>query len=348
MGAVSCAADVIFVALFCALRDRWSEHEEIALSKPLKGLVTRTQSGFFTVQTPEGPIVCQLRGKLKEEYKETDLVAIGDRVTVERLERDADTVGGVIVAVEPRERVLSRVAPSSAVGTSAEREQVIIANPDQAIFVFAAANPAPHVRMLDRFLVAAEKAEIPEIRICVNKLDLVAEDEAPTRALFGIYERIGYPVHYVSAKTGRGIRELHDALIGKISVYTGPSGVGKTSLLNAVEPGLGRRVSEVSAATTKGRHTTRYSELIPYAEGGYVADTPGIRSISPWDVEPDELDGYYIEIAPHVAECRFQDCTHTHEPGCGVLAALQRGEISHERYDSYLRLREELEDQYVY
>jgi ribosome biogenesis GTPase len=292
--------------------------------------------------------VCQLRGRLKEEYKETDLVTIGDRVTLDVLPVEGDLAGGVIVAVEERERVLSRVAPHSAVGTSAEREHVIIANPDQAIFVFSAAHPSPHVRMLDRFLVAAEKAEIPEIRICVNKMDLVADDPASTRAAFGIYELIGYPVLYVSAKTGEGLPALHAALTGKISVFTGPSGVGKTSLLNAIEPDLGRRVSTVSQVTTKGRHTTRYSELIPMAEDGYIADTPGIRAVSPWDVEPQELDGYYIEIAPHVAACKFPDCTHTHEPECGVMAALGRGEISPERYDSYLRLREELEEQYVY
>ena len=307
----------------------------------------RTQSGFFTVQTDQGVYVAQLRGKLKEDYKETDLVALGDRVKIEPLPIEADQVNAVIVEVAPRQRVLSRVAPSSAVGTSAEREQVIIANPDQAIFVFAAAHPAPHTRMLDRFLVAAEKAEIPEIRICVNKIDLVA-DRAEVLDKFGVYERIGYPLLLVSAKTGEGLDALSAVLTGKISVFTGPSGVGKTSLLNAIEPDLGRRVSEVSRATTKGRHTTRYSELVPLASGGYIADTPGIRSISPWDVEPDELDGYYIEIAPHVAACRFQDCTHAHEPGCAVRAAVARGEISPERYDSYLRLRDELEEQYVY
>lgn len=318
------------------------------MSEQLNGLVIRTQSGFFTVATPEGPIVCQLRGTLKEDYQETDIVAIGDRVTIERLPIEADTVGGVIVAVAPRQRVLSRVAPRSAVGTSAEREQVIIANPDQAVFVFAAAQPAPHPRMLDRFLVAAEKAAIPEIRICVNKWDLVAAQPEPTRALFGVYERIGYPVLYVSAHTGQGIAELRAALTGKISVFTGPSGVGKTSLLNAIEPDLGRRVSAVSQTTTKGRHTTRYSEMIPLAGGGYVADTPGIRAISPWDIEPHELDGYYVEIARCVAECKFPDCTHTHEPGCAVRAAVARGDISAERYESYLRLREQLEDEYVY
>ncbi|MCD4685214.1 MAG: ribosome small subunit-dependent GTPase A [Anaerolineae bacterium] len=314
----------------------------------MHGLVIRTQSGFFTVQTPQGPIICNLRGKLKEEYKETDLVAIGDRVTLEELPIEADTVGGVIVAVDDRERVLSRVAPRSAVGTSAEREQVIIANPDQAIFVFSAMQPTPQPRTLDRFVVAAEKAAIPNICICVNKMDLVADDPAKTRAMFDVYTRIGYAVLYVSAELGQGIDELRAALVNKISVFTGPSGVGKTSLLNAIEPELGGRVNAVSSATTKGRHTTRNSELVPLAEGGFVADTPGIRTLSPWDVEPHELDAYFIEIGPHVTNCKFPDCGHTHEPGCGVQAAIKRGEIAPERFDSYLRLREMLEEEYVY
>jgi ribosome biogenesis GTPase len=318
------------------------------LSERLTGLVIRTQSGFFTVHTSSGPIVCQLRGKLKEEYKDTDLVAIGDQVTLECLPVEADTVGGVIVEIAERQRVLSRVATDSAVGTSAEREQVIIANPDQAVFVFAATQPDPHTKMLDRFLVAAEKAEIPEIRICVNKFDLVTDHPDKTRDTFGVYEHIGYPVLYVSARSGEGIAALREALTGKISVFTGPSGVGKTSLLNTIESDLGRRVNAVSQATTKGRHTTRNSELIALSSGGYIADTPGIRAISPWDIEPDELDGYYIEIAAQVPHCKFQDCTHTHEPGCAVLAAIQRGEITAERYESYLRLREQLESEYIY
>jgi ribosome biogenesis GTPase len=320
------------------------------LTKQLHGLVTRTQSGFFTVQTPEGPIICRIRGTLKEQYLRTDPVALGDQVTIERIPIEADTVGGVIVDVQERERAFSRVAPRSGsrVGTSEESEQVIIANLDQAIFVFAAANPKPNGRLLDRFLVAAEKAKIPEIRICVNKMDLVAKKPGSTYDLFGIYERIGYPVLYVSAEERRGIDELRDLLVGKISVFTGPSGVGKTSLLNAIEPDLGRRVNAVSQVTTKGKHTTRYSELVPLAEGGYIADTPGIRTVSPWDVEPNELDGYYIEIAQRVPDCKFPDCTHIHEPGCAVLAAVEQDAISEARYDSYLRLREMLEAEYVY
>ena len=305
------------------------------------GLVVKTQSGFFTVQTDSGLVTCKLRGTLKQGSKKTELCVIGDRVTIEM---QADGTG-VIKAIAPRGRVLSRVEPSEYAGTSTEREQVIIANLDQAVFVYAAARPAPHLRMLDRLLVAAEKAAIPSIAIVVNKIDLA---EAEARKTFAIYEQIGYPVLYVSAEQHINIEPLHDLLVGKLSVFTGPSGVGKSSLLNAVQPGLGRAVRAVSEKLTKGRHTTVNAELIPLVGDGYVADTPGIRQIAPWDVEPDELDAYYREIHPHVSECRFSDCTHTNEPGCGVRAAVESGAISQERYESYLRLREELEDQYVY
>ncbi len=305
------------------------------------GLVIKTQSGFYTVQTDSGPIVCQLRGTLKQSLKKTELCVIGDHITLDLL----DDGTGAISTIAPRTRSLSRVEPSSFAGTSAEREQVIIANPDQTVFVFAAAKPEPNSRLLDRFLVAAEKAEIPSIAIVVNKIDL-AESEA--HATFSTYEKIGYVVLYTSAEVNIGLDALRNLLAGKISVFTGPSGVGKSSLLNAVQPGLGRAVSHVSRKLSRGRHTTVNSELIPVAGGGYVADTPGIRTIAPWDVEPVELAAYYREFARYVAECQFNNCMHTDEPGCAVRAAASTTAISAGRYDSYVRLRKELEAQYVY
>ncbi len=314
--------------------------------KTFAGRVVKTQSGFYTVETEEGPVTSQITGRLKEIKEDThltrDLVALGDFVTVDR---QADG-SGIITAVHPRQNALSRVAANPAAGTAAEMEQIIIANCDQAIFVLAATQPKPQPRGLDRLLVTAEKAEIDTIIICVNKIDLLKPDQA--EALFSLYRDIGYSVLYTSTVMDEGIPALRAALQGKVSVFTGPSGVGKSSLLNAIQPGLTLQTADVSNANQKGRHTTRFSQLIALDEGGYVADTPGIRSIAPWDIEPDELDHYFREMRPFVPDCRFADCTHMHEPGCAVLAALQRGDITQQRYDSYLRLREELEDQYVY
>jgi ribosome biogenesis GTPase len=179
--------------------------------------------------------------------------------------------------------------------------------------------------------------------ICANKIDLAAELGEPDypQELFGLYEEIGYPVVYTSAVSGEGIDELRDWLTGKISALAGPSGAGKSSLLNAVQPGLGLAVRAVSEATGKGRHTTRVRELIPLSGGGYVADTPGMRIMALWDIEAGELDAYFLEIEPLVSECTFSDCTHTHEPGCAVIEAVEDGRIHPERYESYLRLRDE-------
>lgn len=309
------------------------------------GLVVKTHSGFYTVQTDIHLIICQLRGTLKQANKKTELCVIGDRVTVEAAADSTNTLRGTITSILPRERVLSRVEPSAYAGTSTEREQVLIANLDQAVFVFAAAKPSPNPRTLDRFLVAAEKAEISSIVIVINKAD-IATDE--TRELIAIYEQVGYPVLHVSAAQGIGIEALREQLSGQISIFTGPSGVGKSSLLNAIQPGLGQAIGAVSEKLTKGKHTTVNAELIPLQAGGYVADTPGIRTLAPWDVEPHELDGYFREFRPYVSECGFSDCTHLNEPGCAVIAAVERGEISPIRYDSYSRLRVQLEEEYVY
>ncbi len=278
-----------------------------------------------------------------EEAQSSDIAAIGDRVTIALSEPGH----GTIESVEPRRTVISRaVRTDGARGAGApEREQVIVANVDQAFFVFAAASPAPNTRALDRFLVMGEKANIDRITVVLNKIDLVTDGELD--AVFSPYKAIGYDVLTTSALAGIGIDELRARLTGHLSVFTGPSGVGKTSLLNCIQPGLGRSVRAVSERNQEGMHTTRDSALIRLEGGGYVADTPGIRTLSMWDVEPEELDGYFREIAERVPHCRFRDCAHRTEPGCAVREAVNSGQISVRRYKSYLLLRAELEEMYT-
>lgn len=311
----------------------------------VKGIVIKAQSGFFTVQADDGrQVVARMSGRLTQERLDTDLIAAGDRVTVDLAPDGAATIS----EVAERERALSRLAPSAKgrggrrwdrQGYLSEREQVIVANPDEAVFVFACAQPDPNTRTLDRFLVGAEAQNIPAV-ICANKIDLVG-GLAQAREWFGMYEEIGYPVIYTSALTGEGVDELREQLAGKLSVLAGPSGVGKSSLLNVMQEGLGLAASRVSEATGKGRHTTVVPELLPLDVGGWVADTPGIRVMALFDTDPEELDAYFPEMAPLVADCQFSDCTHLVEPDCAVIAAVEAGRIHPERYESYAILRQE-------
>jgi ribosome biogenesis GTPase len=293
-------------------------------------LIVKAQSGFSTVETREGLVICQLRGKLKQGKAQGDIAAVGDRVRI-RLLTDGS---GMIEEVETRKRAIVRLDPRP----QGVYQQVLLANPDQAVFVFACAQPVPKFGMLDRFLVIAEKQRVPAL-IVANKIDLVKKPEE----IFGSYVPLGYPVLYTSAKSGEGMEELKTQLAGKISAMAGPSGAGKSSLLNAIQPGLGLVVNEISYAQDRGKHTTVVRELFPLEGGGYLADTPGWKSLALWDTEPEEMDAYFPELAPLVAECQFSDCSHQHEPGCAVLAALKAGRINPERYESYLRLRAEQE-----
>jgi len=292
----------------------------------LPGLIVRSQSGFFEIDTQAGRVVAKVRGRLKKSRQQSDLAVVGDRVRI-RLVGDGTAT---IESVEPRIRVLSRRDPGRPI------EQVIVANPDQAVFVLACVDPDPNLRTLDRLLVAAERGGIPAV-ICANKVDLVHKGDA--REFFSDYPRLGYPVIFTSATTGTGIKELRNALRGRLSVFAGPSGVGKTSLLNRLEPGLGRRTMEVSQATREGKHTTVFAELLPLSGGGHIVDTPGLKAFALWDIEPEEVDAYFPEIRGLVGGCAFSDCSHTHEPGCAVVHAVERGDISPQRYDSYLRIR---------
>ncbi|HEY5417008.1 MAG TPA: ribosome small subunit-dependent GTPase A [Gemmatimonadaceae bacterium] len=298
----------------------------------MQGTVLSGTGGVWRVLGLDGVTYeCALRGKLKQGGLK---LAVGDDVELERGDRGEATAIGSIL---PRRSKLARRSPGGGRG-----ERIVAANVDQVVVIFALVKPTPHPRMLDRFLVIAESNELAA-RIVVNKVDLASEADA--EALFADHVRAGYPLHLTSTKDGgRGLEALHDALQGRTSALTGPSGVGKSSLMNALYPGLRLRVGEISESVNKGRHTTVGALLHPLPDGGFVADTPGLREIGLWGLEPSEVADCFPEFRSLTALCRFADCTHTVEPGCEVLDALARGEVSATRHESYVKLREEVEE----
>ena len=304
-------------------------------TETIPGIVVRAFGLFFAVQTPDGrELLSTVSGALKRHRRGTDVVAVGDRVRVV----DVGEGEGRIVEVLPRTRALSRLARHTQ-----DVEQVILANPDQALFLFAARNPEPHPRLLDRFLVMAESRELPAL-IGINKMDLELPGGESVRDLaHAMFDRYApfYPTFFLSAHTGEGLDDLRRALHGKITAVAGPSGVGKSSLLNVLDPTRERLVGEISDATGKGRHTTTATVLHRVAGEGdtYLADTPGIRALSLQGIDPQDLDQMFPEFAPYLGECRYADCAHITEPGCAVRQAVEEGDIDRERYESYVALR---------
>lgn len=268
--------------------------------------------------------ICVVRRVLRSlAIDERNVVVAGDRVLFQPLEAGQ----GVIERIEPRQGVLSR--------GHQHREHVIVANVSQVIVVASAAEPPLKPALIDRFLVSAAKGNV-SAAICINKCDLT--ELADLQPLIGLYSRLGYPVIATSVKTGWGIERLRQRLAGHQTVLAGQSGVGKSSLLNAVQPGLGLRTGDVSRVTHKGRHTTRMAELLQLHFGGWVVDTPGIRQLALWDVSPGEIEGYFVEFRPFVHLCRFPNCLHLEEADCAVRDAVFRDLISRTRYESYARL----------
>ncbi len=271
---------------------------------------------------------CSVRGLLKSMARDSrNVVVTGDRVL---FRQKGDANQGVIERVEPRHGLLSR--------GSHGREHILVANIDQVLIVGTAADPDFKPQLIDRFLVSAERLNIEPI-ICINKIDLVD----PTTLLHHLrtYGRIGYNVVLTCAIDGRGIDQLSHLLRNRQTAVSGQSGVGKSSLLNCIDHELGLQTADVSDWTRKGTHTTRRARLLPLSFGGWVCDTPGIRQFELWDISIDEVDGYYIEFRPFISYCRFPNCTHIHENGCGVKEAVAQQLISIARYNSYLRLRED-------
>lgn len=300
------------------------------------GIVVEGTGGVWQIRTRDGLMVAAaLAGRLKQEERATLKLAVGDHVTVEPEERGQ---GWRIVAIAPRGNVLARREPGGRHG-----ERVLAANVDQVLVVFSIAKPEPHRRMIDRFLVVCEANDLVP-HVVLNKVDL-ATDPADVDAVLRPYERAGYPVHRTSVKQDIGLDELRGVLHGRVTAVAGPSGVGKSSLLNTLHPGIALRTQEISESVNKGRHTTVGAKLIPLPDGddGYLVDTPGLREIGMWGLPSESLDQCFPEFRAYLGECRFQDCTHDVEPGCAIRAALAADTIDAGRYESYLKLLGELQ-----
>jgi ribosome biogenesis GTPase len=322
-----------------------------------RGLVVKKTFGQYFVRVDDRIVTCSIANKLRKnllyptadpsslsrrvvavkDIESVDPIAVGDNVEFTLL----DEVNGMIVEVLPRRNKLSRPALDGGrrMKTSGQAlEQVIAANVDQIVSVMPIANPAPSWDLLDRYLLTAEAAEIPPL-ICFTKLDLTPDFVTPKE--IKVYESLGYPVLLTSSNTGQGIDAIKAALKDKVSVLWGKSGVGKTSLMNAIQPDLGLRVLEINKFNSEGRHTTSHMEMFDLEFGGSVIDTPGVRTFKLWDVENTDLAHFMPDLRSYLGKCKFgSNCTHTHEPGCAMKAALEAGQIDQRRYESYLEMRE--------
>lgn len=321
------------------------------------GIVYKKMLGHYDVQHNNKITNCSLSAKLWKDFSTTELsedpgrratrvnekhmdpIAIGDRVQFIKTEDGS----GMILDLFPRKNYIARRSAKPMPGAYAF-EQVIAANIDQVVPVFAAANPEPGWHMLDRYLVAAESYAIPS-RIVITKFDLVQGTPAESKlnTWIELYQSIGYPVIVTSVKTSEGLENLRQILVGQHSVLVGKSGVGKTSLLNALEPGLGLRVKTVNQTTGKGRHTTSHLEMFPLQCGGALIDTPGVREFGIYGLESTDVAAFFPEMAPFLGQCKFGlSCQHDEEPGCAVRKGVMDGRISPYRYQSYLRMKDDL------
>ena len=311
----------------------------------IQGRVIRARTSFYDVQDGGTVLRCQLRGRVKRAQRSAegrqiyaDPVAVGDEVSVTPLDNDE----GVIEEILPRRTKFSRKYPGKRDGI----EQIIVANAEQVVTVLSTRLPDLNFRFLDRFLILAEVGEMDAV-VCINKIDLIdSVEQQKLGSILSAYEQLGYTVIFTSINYPQSLESFRDALRDKFSVIVGASGVGKSSLLNTVQPGLGLRVGEVGLKTGKGRHTTTLVELFCLDFGGEVADTPGIREIGLWGVDTENLDLYFPEMECYLGKCRYSDCVHLSEPGCAVTEAVNVGEISDVRYLSYVSLKndEKMED----
>ena len=304
----------------------------------MKGIVVKSTGSWYSVRLESGEqIECRIKGKFRMKgIKTTNPVAVGDAVEVE-----VGVEGGVISQIMDRKNYIIRKS------TNLSKEaHIIAANVDQAMLVVTVNHPVTSTVFIDRFLASVEAYRIPAILV-FNKIDLYGEDDLlMLGALTQVYMQAGYECLHVSSLTGEGVEDVVAALKDKITVFSGLSGVGKSSLVNRVEPGLDLKVAEISESHDTGKHTTTFAEMFPLSFGGCIVDTPGIRAFGLIHMEKNEISHYFPEIFKRATDCKYYNCTHIHEPGCAVLEAVENGEISESRYFSYVSMFEEGEDKY--
>jgi ribosome biogenesis GTPase len=298
----------------------------------MQGLVIKSTGSWYEVQTDEGrTIKCRIKGKFRTlDIKTTNPVAVGDRVTVEP-EPDQET--GIITELEPRKNYIIRKSVNLS-----KQAQIIAANLDQAFLIVTLASPRTSLGFIDRFLVTAEAYDIPA-KLIFNKLDLFSAEGLEILSQYqSIYEQAGYPCYSVSALKATNLDQLRELLKDKVTLVSGHSGVGKSTLINALLPGYELKTGDISDWSDKGKHTTTFAEMFKLPFGGYLIDTPGIRELGVFDIEKQELGRLFPEIRKLMDDCRFNNCRHINEPGCAVLEALEEGKLEPSRYDSYLSI----------
>ena len=300
------------------------------------GTVVKATGSWYEVLSEGAYLQCRIRGKLRlKGVRSTNPVVVGDVVKL-----STDEQGSYVISdIEPRRNYIIRRASNLS-----KESHIIASNIDQALLVVTLFSPETALEFVDRFLVTCEAYKVP-VTILLAKIDLARQNPEAVAEFHAIYEGAGYEIIEVSATEGEGVEQVRELLRGRTTLLSGNSGVGKSTLVAAVEPGLDIKTGEISQSHHKGKHTTTFSTMYPLAEGGYIIDTPGIKGFGLIDIDDAELAHYFPEMMRYLPDCRFYNCSHTHEPGCAVVEAVKRGEIAYPRYESYLKIMDE-DDKY--